>query len=83
MSNAIAPFATVYGLWEKGVVVTEEPIQLWLLAFGGLGIVVGLAVLGYKVIRSIGVDMSEFANASPACLLTCCCCCCCCCCSIL
>lgn len=42
VSNAVAPFATVFGLYVTGVVEAEEPVPTWLLAFGGLGIVIGL-----------------------------------------
>lgn len=42
VSNAVAPFATVFGLYVTGVVEATEPVPTWLLACGGLGIVVGL-----------------------------------------
>ena len=59
VANAIAPFATTLGLYLNANVGENGPIPdadvpIWILAFGGAGIVVGLAVLGYRVIRSIG-----------------------------
>lgn len=42
VSNAVAPFATVFGLYTTGIVEAEEPVPTWVLAFGGLGIVIGL-----------------------------------------
>jgi sodium-dependent phosphate transporter len=45
VSNAVAPFATVYGLYISEIVEAEEPVPTWVLAFGGFGIVVGLVRL--------------------------------------
>jgi len=54
-------------------------VPVWLLALGGVGIIVGLATYGYKVIRAIGKRITEitptrgfsaeFATAST--VLTC------------
>ena len=37
----------------------EVPVDPWLLAFGGAGIVIGLATLGYKVIIAVGQKITE------------------------
>ena len=54
VSHAAGPLATVVEVLKTGKVGSEVSVSPWLLAFGGLGIVVGLATYGYKVIATIG-----------------------------
>ncbi|MER3477366.1 MAG: phosphate permease, partial [Leptolyngbya sp. ERB_1_2] len=55
VGNAIAPFAAIVSVLQFGNVPTEGfQIPLWTLILGGTGIVTGLAVLGKKVISTIG-----------------------------
>ncbi len=55
VGNAIAPFAAIVYILQTGKVPLEGfSISTWTLALGGVGIVAGLAVLGKKVISTIG-----------------------------
>jgi inorganic phosphate transporter, PiT family len=55
VGNAIAPFAAIVYIQQNGTVpLTDFRIPLWVLILGGAGIVAGLAVLGKKVISTIG-----------------------------
>jgi inorganic phosphate transporter, PiT family len=55
VGNAIAPFATiVYIHTTNSVPLNDFSVPLWILVLGGAGIVSGLAVLGKKVISTIG-----------------------------
>jgi PiT family inorganic phosphate transporter len=61
VANSIGPVATVVALAGAGF--TEVPPQVgvpfWVLLLGGSGIVIGLATLGYKVIATIGSQITE------------------------
>lgn len=59
VANAIAPVASVIDTIKNGAVGGIAPIPSWLLAFGGLGIVVGLATWGWRVIETIGRKITE------------------------
>ncbi len=59
VANAIAPVAAVLDTIKNGVVATSAVVPLWLLAFGGFGIVVGLATWGWRVIETIGRKITE------------------------
>lgn len=61
VANAVGPLAAVLGIAAVGFssVPTEIPVPTWILAAGGLGIVVGLATWGYKVIATIGQHITE------------------------
>jgi sodium-dependent phosphate transporter len=49
VSNAIGPYTTIYFIWSTAKISTKVPVPLWILAFGGAGIVVGLWTYGYKI----------------------------------
>ncbi len=59
VANAIGPVAAVLGILKEGVVSGAAEIPTWLLAFGGLGIVIGLATWGWRVIETIGKKITE------------------------
>ncbi len=60
VANAIGPLAAVNGIIESGGVFnSRSALPTWILLLGGLGIVVGLATLGYKVIITIGRNITE------------------------
>ena len=57
VANAIGPFALCIQLYRTGDVMAETHVEPWILVLGGIGIIVGLACLGYKVMAAIGVNM--------------------------
>ncbi|MGH7481893.1 MAG: inorganic phosphate transporter, partial [Longimicrobiales bacterium] len=61
VANAIGPLAAVVDLYRTGfaAVPTEVPVPIWVLVLGGTGIVIGLATYGYKVIGTIGSQITE------------------------
>lgn len=61
VSNAIGPLATIVSLFQNGYseVASSVGVPFWLLLLGGGGIVIGLATLGYKVIATIGKEITE------------------------
>lgn len=60
VANAIGPLAAVNGIVESGGMFNNESaLPAWILFLGGAGIVVGLATLGYRVIITIGKNITE------------------------
>lgn len=43
VANAIGPLAAIYHVWQTGTVTSKNPVPTWLLAIGGVGIVLGVA----------------------------------------
>ncbi len=58
VANAIGPIGGIVQA-ARGEVATKAAIPLWLLAFGGIGIVIGLATYGRKVIEAVGKKITE------------------------
>jgi phosphate/sulfate permease len=54
VSNAVAPLSVIYDVWRTGKVVSKAPVQLWVLALGGIAIDVGLVTLGWRVFQALG-----------------------------
>lgn len=59
VANAIGPLAAVVNISQSGVVNPESPVPSWLLLVGGIGIVIGLATMGYRVMATIGTKITE------------------------
>lgn len=59
VANAIGPLAAVVELLQTKTVAMEVAVPLWILALGGVGIVIGLATWGFKVIFTIGKKITD------------------------
>ena len=62
VANAIGPLAAIVGAVNEGatgVVSSKSPVEPWMLAIGGIGIAVGLATWGYKVMETVGKKITE------------------------
>ncbi|MFY8352133.1 inorganic phosphate transporter [Pseudoalteromonas sp. SSM20] len=60
VANAIGPLAAVVSIVQHdGEIVKKSELVWWILPLGGLGIVIGLAILGKKVIKTIGEGITH------------------------
>ena len=61
VANAIGPVAAVVNLSNNGFnsLATQVPVPPWVLMLGGVGILLGLATYGYRVIATIGKEITE------------------------
>ncbi len=59
VANAVGPLATVVHIVRESEVPMEVPVPLWILGLGGMGIVVGLATYGYRVMRTVGERITQ------------------------
>lgn len=68
VANGIGPLATVVSLVQSGGEITQKAaLPLWILVLGGGAIVVGLATLGYRVMRTIGTKITELTPTRGFC----------------
>jgi len=58
VANAVGPLAAVFGALREGV-TAEVEVPLNMLIIGAVGIVVGLSTYGYKVMATIGEEITE------------------------
>ncbi|MCP4187941.1 MAG: inorganic phosphate transporter [Gammaproteobacteria bacterium] len=70
VANAVGPMAAVISIANEGVVTQKSTMPIWILFVGGIGIVLGLAMYGRKVIATIGNNITELTPSRGfACLL--------------
>jgi len=68
VANGVGPMAAVVGLVQSGGEVAQKSeLPIWILLIGGVGIVVGLATFGYKVMRTIGTKITELTPTRGFC----------------
>jgi PiT family inorganic phosphate transporter len=59
VANAIGPVVAVISIVTSGEVMQQSVVPVWVLLLGGVGIVVGLATFGYRVIATVGTQITE------------------------
>lgn len=59
VANAIGPAAAVISALTEQTVSDQTLVPFWLLVVGGVGIVLGLASFGRKVIKTVGQEITE------------------------
>ncbi|MBO6701051.1 MAG: inorganic phosphate transporter [Pseudomonadales bacterium] len=65
VANAIGPLAAVNSVIEAGGNVMQSArMPNWILLLGAVGIVSGLALYGYRVMRTIGTNITELTPSS-------------------
>ena len=67
VANGIGPMAAVVQLIETKAVSAKSAVTPFMLFVGGIGIVVGLATYGYKVMATIGNKITELTPTRGYC----------------
>ncbi len=69
VANAIGPLAAIVDVVVGGGAVTgSAPIPLWVMVIGALGIAIGLALYGPRVIRTVGSEITELDPTRAYCI---------------
>eukprot|EP01084_Bolivina_argentea_P201681 344709_1 len=68
VANAVAPFAAMVGLYSQGISSSKVPVPEWILIIGAVGMVLGLATYGYKIMKCLGVRMCMITNTRGYCI---------------
>lgn len=59
VANAVGPVAAVVSIVKTGAVAQKSALASWILLLGAIGIVLGLATYGWRVIRTVGRNITE------------------------
>ena len=54
VANAIGPMSAIISVTTEGAIGAKSAVSPWILLIGGVGIVFGLAMLGGRVIKTVG-----------------------------
>jgi PiT family inorganic phosphate transporter len=58
VANAIGPVSAIISVASAGDIGAKAAVNSWVLLLGGIGIVFGLAMLGGKVIKTVGTKIT-------------------------
>jgi PiT family inorganic phosphate transporter len=68
VANGIGPLAAVVSIVQSGGEVAQSSeLPLWILVLGGVGIVVGLSTMGYRVMKTIGSGITQLTPSRGYC----------------
>ena len=59
VANAVGPLAAVVTTAKTGAITGKAALDTWILFVGGVGIVIGLATYGRKVIATVGTKITH------------------------
>lgn len=59
VANSIGPLAAISSAVSGNELASKAPVAPWMLAIGGIGIVLGLATWGYRVMETVGKRITE------------------------
>ncbi len=68
VANAIGPLAAINETIQGHGIVTKAPIPLWVMLIGSMGIAIGLALFGPKMIRTVGSEITDLDKVRAYCV---------------
>ena len=68
VANAVGPLAAINEAVLHGAVAAKASIPLWVMMVGAVGIALGLALYGPKLIRTVGSEITELDQSRAFCI---------------
>jgi PiT family inorganic phosphate transporter len=59
VANAVGPLAAIYDSLAHTTISAKAAIPLWVMVTGGVGISIGLALFGPRLIKTVGSEITE------------------------
>jgi len=59
VANAVGPVAAIVSIVKTGMVAQKSSLATWILLLGAVGIVLGLATYGWRVMQTVGKKITE------------------------
>ncbi len=68
VANAVGPLAGIVDALSTGVISSKAGIPLWVMLIGAIGISLGLALFGPRLIRTVGTEITELDKTRAFCI---------------
>ena len=68
VANAVGPLAAINDAVFSGSITQKAAIPLWVMLLGAIGISIGLALYGPKLIRTVGSEITELDKTRAFCI---------------
>jgi PiT family inorganic phosphate transporter len=59
VANAVGPLAAIYDALAHTTISAKAAIPLWVMVVGGVGLSLGLALFGPRLIKTVGTEITE------------------------
>ena len=59
VANAVGPLAAIYDALAHTTISAKAAIPLWVMVVGGVGLSIGLALFGPRLIKTVGTEITE------------------------
>ena len=67
VANAIGPLSAAVQTAQDAAVAAKATVPMWALGLGGIGIVIGLATYGWRVMETVGKKITELTPSRGFC----------------
>ena len=68
VANSVGPLAAINDALTTGGISSKAPIPLWVMMVGAIGIAMGLALYGPKLIKTVGSEITELDKMRAFCI---------------
>lgn len=68
VANAVGPLAAINEALSNGAVASKAAIPIWIMLIGAIGLAIGLALFGPKLIRTVGGEITELDKTRAYCI---------------
>lgn len=68
VANAVGPLAAINDAILNGGITSKASIPIWVMMVGAIGIAIGLALYGPKLIRTVGSEITELDKMRAYCI---------------
>ncbi|MGQ7847311.1 inorganic phosphate transporter [Granulosicoccus sp. 3-233] len=68
VANAVGPLAAISDAVSTGLIASKASIPVWVMLIGAIGIALGLALYGPKLIRTVGSEITELNQTRAYCI---------------
>lgn len=68
VANSVGPLAAINDALTTGHISTKASIPLWVMMVGAIGIALGLALYGPKLIKTVGTEITELDQMRAFCV---------------
>jgi PiT family inorganic phosphate transporter len=68
VANAIGPLAAINDALNTGTISSKASIPIWVMVVGAVGLAVGLATFGPRLIRTVGGEITELDKSRAYCI---------------
>ncbi|HHJ81383.1 MAG TPA: inorganic phosphate transporter [Candidatus Tenderia electrophaga] len=68
VANAVGPLAAINDALTHGAIAKKAAIPIWVMMVGAIGIAIGLALYGPKLIKTVGSEITELNQTRAFCI---------------